>query len=151
MLGDLAGVDEATIRRGRARVVPVRAALGADPLRLPDPGRGRRAGLDALLVDTPELAGLIDPFEQAIQRPGDPWEADADYRGKKKRHALKTQVAVDERDGRIVALSASVRGPTADLALRTASGHRHPPSAGVGGRAPAQTAPPVPPGGGHRR
>jgi len=122
VLGYLAGVDEATIRRIRNRVVPVLADLGRDTMRLPDPGRGRRAALDDLLADTPGLAVLIDTFEQSIQRPGNPAEADAYYSGKKKRHTLKTQIAVDERDGRIVAVSASVRGPTADLTLLAASG-----------------------------
>lgn len=132
VLGYLAGVDEATIRRVRTRVVPVLAALGADTMRLPDPGRGHRRPLDALLTETPELAVLIDTFEQAIQRPGDRREADAFYSGKTKRHTLKTQIAVDERDGRIVDLSASVRGPTADLALLEQSGLLARVPAGVG-------------------
>lgn len=132
VLGYLAGVDEATIRRVRKRVVPVLAELGRDTMRLPDPGRGHRRPLEALLADTPELAVLIDTFEQAIQRPGDLREADALYSGKKKRHTLKTQIAVDERDGRIVDLSASVRGPTADLALLKQSGLLARVPAGVG-------------------
>jgi len=38
-------------------------------MRMPDPGRGRRKGLPQLLAETPELAVLIDTFEQRIQRP----------------------------------------------------------------------------------
>ncbi len=44
-------------------------------------------------------------------------DADTYYSGKKKPHTLKSQVAVDEHAGRIVDVSESVHGPTADLAL----------------------------------
>ena len=89
VLGSLFGVSEP----------PARRAVGRDTLRLPDPGRGRRPGPDALLADTY-------------------------YSGKKKRHTRTVQVAVDE---------ASVRGPTADLAVLRASGllARLPPGVGA--------------------
>ena len=117
VLGFLFGVDEATVRRTRGRVRPVLEALGRDTMRLPDPGKYRRPTLDALLADTPELAVIIDTFEQPIQRPQDRAVADTYYSGKKKRHTRKTQVAIDERDGRFVDVADGVRGPTADLTL----------------------------------
>jgi hypothetical protein len=70
-----------------------------------------------LLQDTPELAVVIDSFEQRVQRPRDRDEADGDYSGKKKQHTLKSQVAVDETTGQVVDVADSVRGPTADLNL----------------------------------
>src|SRR5436309_1828050 len=79
-------------------------------------------GLDILLAETPELAVIVDTFEQAVQRPQRPRDADAHYSGKKKRHTLKVQVAVDEPTGRIADVSDSVPGPTADIKLLEASG-----------------------------
>src|ERR687895_902342 len=101
VLGYLFGVDEATVRRTRTRVLPVLEALGRATMGLPDPGKFRRPTLDALLAETPALAVLVDTFEQPVQRPKDRAEADTYYSGKKKRHTLKSQVAVDERDGTV--------------------------------------------------
>jgi hypothetical protein len=69
------------------------------------------------LKDTPELAIVIDSFEQRVQRPKEREEADQYYSGKKKQHTLKSQVAVDEDTGEIVDVSPSVRGPMADIKL----------------------------------
>lgn len=117
VLGYLYGVDEATVRRTRRRVLPVLEALGRATMRLPDPGKYRRPTLDALLADTPALAVVIDTYEQPIQRPKDPAVAATYYSGKKKRHTRKTQVAVAEDDGRFVDVAPGGRGPTADITL----------------------------------
>ena len=79
-------------------------------MRLPDPGRGRRKNLSTLLKDTPDVAVIIDTFEQAVQRPKK--RQKRFYSGKKKRHTLKSQVAVDEETGAIVDVAESVPGPT---------------------------------------
>jgi len=122
VLGYLFGVSEPTARRAVGRVVPLLEADGRDGMRLPDPGKGRRRALAALLADTPGLARLIDTFEQRVQRPRDRGEADTYYSGKKKQHTLKVQVAVDERTGEIADVAPSVRGPTHDLTLLRDSG-----------------------------
>jgi DDE superfamily endonuclease len=122
VLGFLFGVDEATVRRIRARVLPVLEALGRDTMRLPDPGKYRRPTLDALLAETPELAIIIDSFEQPIQRPKDRAVADTYYSGKKRRHTRKTQVAIAEGEERFVDLTRGVPGPTADITLLKESG-----------------------------
>ncbi len=121
VLGFLFGVTHSTVGRVLQRILPLLEAAGRDTMRLPDPGKKHRRTLDALLVDTPELAVIIDTFEQPVQRPKDRTEADTYYSGKKKQHTHKTQVAVDETSGRIVDVSATVRGPMADLALLKAS------------------------------
>jgi hypothetical protein len=133
VLGFLFGVTYPTVGRIIKRVLPLLEAAGRDTMRLPDPGKKHRRTLDVLLADTPDLAVIIDTFEQAVQRPTTRTEADTYYSGKKKQHTHKTQVAVDETTGRIVDVSPTVRGPTADLTLLTASGllDRLPP--GVGG------------------
>lgn len=115
VLAYLFGVSAATILRTIAAILPLLEAAGRDTMRLPDPGKSRRKTLDGLLHDTPELAVIVDTFEQAVQRPRDRAAADALYSGKKKRHTLKSQIAVEEVSGRIADVSDSVPGPTADI------------------------------------
>lgn len=122
VLGFLCGVSEPTARRAVARALPLLEAAGCDAMRLPDPGTGHRRDLDALLAETPELAVIIDTFEQRVRRPEGRAEADAYYSGKKRCHTLKSQPAVDERDGRVVDAASSVRGPTHDPTLLKESG-----------------------------
>ena len=133
VLGYLFGVEETTALRTVRRVIPVLEQLGLDTMRLPDPGRGKRATLDDLLRETPGLAVLVDTYEQRVQRHNDRDEADRWYSGKKKAHTVKTQVGVDEGDGRIVDIPPSVPGPMADLTLLKGSGllPRLPPGVGV--------------------
>ena len=58
-------------------------------MRMPDSGRKRRRSLDQLLSDTPELAVVIDSFEQKVQRPQAAHERDAFYSGKKDEYPQK--------------------------------------------------------------
>ena len=88
-------------------------------MRLPDPGRGQRRGLPALLRGTPELAVIVDTFEQRTQRPQR--RQRAYYSGKKKAHTLKSQVAVDE-EGHIVDVATTRPGRWADLKVFRRSG-----------------------------
>lgn len=133
VLGYLFGVSDSTVSRLIRRVLPVLEAAGRDTMRMPDPGKKRRRTLDDLLQDTPELAVVIDSFEQRVQRPRDRDEADSYYSGKKKQHTLKSQIAVDETTGQVADVADSVRGPIADLKLLDQSQllDRLPP--GVGG------------------
>jgi len=122
VLGFLFGVSGVTVGRIVGRWLPVLEAAGRDTLRLPDPGRKRRLSLEALLADTPELAVIVDTFEQRVQRP--PLRADADRysSGKKRQHTLKSQIAVDDQSGLIVDVAASVPGPSNDLTVLKESG-----------------------------
>jgi len=122
VLGYLFGVSATITLRTRHRLMPLLELAGLDTMRLPDPGRKHRVHLDDLLRETPELAVLVDTYEQRVQRHKDHDEADRWYSGKKKAHTIKTQVAVDERDGRIVDIPPSVRGPTADIVVLKGSG-----------------------------
>ena len=117
VLGYLFGVSDSTVSRIKDRLLPLLAASGRDTMRMPDPGRKHRRTLDELLGETPELAVIIDTFEQRVQRHRDPQTADKYYSGKKKQHTLKSQVAIDECTGLFVDVSASVPGPTADITL----------------------------------
>src|SRR3712207_5778008 len=107
VLAYLFGVSDTTVGRAIGRVLPLLEASGRDTMRMPDPGRKRRRTLDALLVDTPELAVVIDTFEQRVQRHKDRQVADQHYSGKKKQHTLKSQVAVDEETGQVVDVAES--------------------------------------------
>lgn len=133
VLGYLLGVSDSTVSRIIARVLPLLEQAGRDTMRMPDPGRKRRHSLDQLLSDTPELAVVIDSFEQRIQRPKDPRERDSYYSGKKKAHTLKSQIAVNEESGAIVDISDSVPGPMADINLLDQSGLMTNLPDGVGG------------------
>ena len=113
VLGFLFGVSDSTASRTRARVLPHLERAGRDTMRMPDPGAGRRKTLPKLLADTPELAVVIDTFEQKTQRPKR--RQKAYYSGKKKTHTLKSQVTVDEETGRVVDVSDSAPGPHSDL------------------------------------
>lgn len=95
---------------------------------MPDPGRKHRRSFSQLLEELPDLAVVIDTFEQRVQRPqgSDPTnrkstqEADKWYSGKKKTHTIKSQVGVNLHTGYICDVcdvSESVRGPTADITL----------------------------------
>jgi hypothetical protein len=118
-LGYLFGVSDSSALRSARRCLPALEAQGKDSMRLPDPGRGRRRDLPALLRDTPGLAVIVDTFEQRTYRPTR--RQRAYYSGKKKAHTLKSQVAVDE-DGRVVDVGASRPGPWADLKVFRRSG-----------------------------
>jgi hypothetical protein len=113
VLGYLFGVSDSTAKRAIDRCLPLLEAAGKDTMRLPDPGRGRRKDLCTLLKDTPDVAVIIDTFEQPVQRPRR--RQKRFYSGKKKRHTLKSQVAVDEETGAIVDVAESVPGPMADI------------------------------------
>ena len=118
-LGYLFGVSDSTALRAVRRCLPLLEQAGKDTMRLPDPGRGHRRDLPALLKDTPALAVIVDSFEQRTQRPRR--RQRAYYSGKKKAHTLKSQVAVDE-DGRIVDVADSRPGRWADLKVFKRSG-----------------------------
>jgi DDE superfamily endonuclease/Helix-turn-helix of DDE superfamily endonuclease len=130
-LGYLFGVSDSTALRAVARWLPVLERSGRDTMRMPDPGRGRRKKLPQLLAETPELAVVIDTFEQRIQRPRR--QQRAYDSGKKKGHTLKSQVAVDEEDGRVVDVAESRPGRWADLKVlrRSRLKRRLPPGVGA--------------------
>lgn len=121
-LGFLFGVSDSTATRILARVRPVLAGWGSQQLPRYDPAPQRGRPTDALLRDLPELAVIVDSFEQAVQRPQDRTEADTWYSGKKKQHTIKTQITIHRGSGLIGDMSESVRGPTADLTLLKESG-----------------------------
>lgn len=121
VLGLLFGISQETAVRTVPRVLPLLEAAGLDSMRTRDPGKYRRLHLDELLRETPEIAVIVDTFEQRIERPTDQATADTYYSGKKKQHTLKVQVTIDEGGG-IVDIPPSVRGPTNDLELVRTSG-----------------------------
>jgi DDE superfamily endonuclease/Helix-turn-helix of DDE superfamily endonuclease len=132
VLAYLFGVSDSTVSRLIERVLPLLEQAGRDTMRLPDPGKRRRRQLSDLLKELPELMVIVDSFEQRVQRPPND---DSHYSGKKKQHTLKSQLAVDGDSGRIVDVSDSVPGPTADIKLLEQSGllERLPNEIGVGG------------------
>ncbi len=147
VLGYLFGVSTGAVERILPRLLPLLEALGQASMdralaALDDPARQlrrrSRRQLDDVLRDVPDLAVVIDTFEQRVQRPqGYTKEgervADGYYSGKKKQHTLKTQIAVDEETGKIVDVPDWVPGPTADLTVLKDSGLLTRLPAGIGG------------------
>lgn len=147
VLGYLFGVRTGAVERILPRLLPLLEPLGQASrdralAALDDPARRlrrrSRRQWDDVLRDVPELAVVIDTFEQRVQRPQGYQKdgtrvADGFYSGKKKQHTLKTQVAVDDETGRIVDVPDSMPGPTSDITVLKDSGllKRLPP--GVGG------------------
>jgi hypothetical protein len=58
---------------------------------------------------------VVDSFEQATQRPK--YHQKKYYSGKKKDHTIKSLIVVEEKSGKVVLVSESVPGPTADIKL----------------------------------
>ncbi len=129
VLGFLFGVTHCTVSRLLTRTLPVLSEAGKDTMRMPDPGRKHRRSFSQLLSELPELAVVIDSFEQEVRPPQTrdaptpqerkqkQKEADRWYSGKKKKHTIKSQVGVDLHTGAICDVSESVRGPTGDMKL----------------------------------
>lgn len=127
-LGYFFGVSDSTARRAIERVLPVLEHLGRDTMRQPPPSRRQRSGVAEALRAYPELAtlddeaGVVDTYEQRVQRPTDRAEADRHYSGKKKAHTTKTQVVVTLGSGSVRAVTPGVRGPVSDGGLLRQSG-----------------------------
>lgn len=132
VLGFLFGISQPTVGRYIAHVLPVLQQAGRDTMRMPDPGRKRRRKLPELLTDVPDLAVVVDTFEQLVQRPKQAAERNGWYSGKKRSHTIKSQVTVQEDTGLITDLSVSCPGRTADITLLKQSGllERLPPQVG---------------------
>jgi DDE superfamily endonuclease/Helix-turn-helix of DDE superfamily endonuclease len=122
VLAWLFGVSDSTTVRIVGRILPLLERLGHATMRFPDPGKHHRRSFDELLAELPELAVVIDSFEQKVQRPKQRKEADEWYSGKKKTHTIKSQVGVDVHTGKFCDVSESAPGPTADITLLKASG-----------------------------
>jgi hypothetical protein len=113
------GISESSVRRTVARFLPALEAAGQATFRWPHRGRGRE--LPEILGDCPEVAIIIDSFEQQVQRPQEKEKAKAHYSGKKKQITRKAQVCTDW-EGYICHVSESVPGPRADITLLKESG-----------------------------
>ncbi|MEA3376277.1 MAG: transposase family protein [Chloroflexota bacterium] len=114
VLGYFFGVSEPTARRTVGRMLPALEAAGRVTFRWPNRKQGR--SLPEILDECPEVAVVIDTFEQRVRRPKDREKAKKHYSGKKKQITCKTQVCVDW-DGHVCNISESVPGPTADITL----------------------------------
>lgn len=127
VLGFLFGVSDTNVLRTLRSILSLLEAAGRDTLR-PAASRSRQRGrsLEEILQEVPELAVIIDSFEQGVQRPKGTTKGTTKdtkdtkerfYSGKKKQHTLKSQVAVNRHNGTIGDVSPSVPGPTSDLSL----------------------------------
>jgi hypothetical protein len=122
VLGFFFEVSQPTVGRYIQRMLPLLEQAGRDTMRGHDPGRKRRRSLAALLQDVPDLARVVDSFEQRVQRPKVAAERDGWYSGKKRMHTVKSQVVVESESGWITDIAASVKGRVSDIKLVEQSG-----------------------------
>lgn len=123
VLGVLFGFHKSTICRRLQFMLPLLREVTSVDLPWPDEQQRKRDFGD-ILRDFPDLEVLVDATEQRIRRPQSTPAQDtqrAYFSGKKKKHALKTQLAIAP-DGRIQEVSASVPGATSDLTLLRLTG-----------------------------
>ena len=117
------GVSIATVRRVIARCLPVLDADAGEQVQMPaddtpppeSPERPRKKRRAPCLKHLPKRNAVVDSFEQPIRRPR--YQRKRYYSGKKKRHTLKVQLAVDELTGKVIDVSGSVPGPRPDIKL----------------------------------
>jgi hypothetical protein len=117
VLGFFFGVSQPTVGRYIQRMLPILEQSGRDSMKGDDPGRKRRRSLAALLEDVPDLARVVDSFEQQVQRPKVVAERDGWYSGKKKMHTVKSQIVVESESGWIRDIADSVKGRVSDIKL----------------------------------
>jgi DDE superfamily endonuclease/Helix-turn-helix of DDE superfamily endonuclease len=117
VLGFFFGVSQPTVGRYIQRMLPILEQSGRDSMKGNDPGRKRRRSLAALLEDVPDLARVVDSFEQRGQRPKAVAERDGCYSGKKKLHTVKSQIVVESESGWIRDIADSVKGRVSDIKL----------------------------------
>lgn len=122
VLGYFFGVSQPTVGRYIERMLPILEQAGRDTMRGHDPGRKRRRSLEALLHDVPNLARVVDSFEQRVQRPKPVADRDGWYSGKKKMHTVKSQIVVESESGWIRDIADSVKGRVSDIKLIDQSG-----------------------------
>jgi hypothetical protein len=122
VLGFFFDVSQPTVGRYIDRMLPILEQAGRDTMRGHDPGRKRRRSLAALLKDVPDLARVVDSFEQRVQRPKAVADRDSWYSGKKRMHTVKSQVVVESESGWITDISDSVKGRVSDIKLVEQSG-----------------------------
>jgi len=122
VLGYFFSVSQPTVGRYIERVLPLLEQSGRDSMKGHDPGRKRRRSLAALLKDVPDLARVVDSFEQRVQRPKLVADRDGWYSGKKKMHTVKSQIVVESESGWIRDVADSVKGRVSDIKLVEVSG-----------------------------
>lgn len=149
VLGYLFGISQPTVGRYIGRLLPLLEQAGRDTMRRRDPGRKRRLRLQHLLDNVPELAVVVDSFEQRVQRPKCAADRDGWYSGKKRQHTVKSQIVVDSESGQVREVSDSVPGRVSDITLLKQSGalERVPDNEGMLGDAAYQGIQQLHPGG----
>lgn len=124
VLGYFFGVSDTSAHRVVQRCLPWLEALGRTQIQRSQAHAARKRGysLEAILAQVPGLAVIVDTFEQTIERPGTPQEADQYYSGKKKSHTLKSQITVDAYTGEVLDVAQSESGRNQDKGIFNRSG-----------------------------
>lgn len=124
VLGYFFGVSDTSAHRVVQRCLPWLEAIGRREIQRSQAHAARKRGysLEAIFDQVPGLAVIVDTFEQSIERPGRPQEADQYYSGKKKSHTLKSQITVDAYTGQVLDVAESQSGRNQDKGIFNHSG-----------------------------
>ena len=124
VLGYFFGVSDTSAHRIVQRCLPWLAAMGRTEIQRSQAHAAGKRGysLEAIFDQVPGLAVVVDAFEQSIERPSTPQEADQYYSGKKKCHTLKSQITVDAYTGEVLDVAESESGRNQDKGIFNHSG-----------------------------
>jgi DDE superfamily endonuclease len=121
LLGWLFGLEKSNAWQNTQDGLAALESLADFRFERPAAQRKALASKEAVMAAFPQVKLIIDSKEQPFHRPQG-WDNQKPfYSGKKKRHTIKTQVAV-QPDGTIGAVSGSVPGSVHDLTLLEGSG-----------------------------
>jgi hypothetical protein len=119
-LGYLFGVNQSTVSRTIARLLPVLCEVEEANIEWPPPQVKRLSWL-AFTQAQPDLRALVDATEQSVNKPQDDAQSRAHFSGKQRRSTCKTVIHVNE-EGLIRQISASQPGSIHDVTQLRQSG-----------------------------
>ena len=121
MCGYLFDLSQTNVLKGIRKLEPLVSEIV--PLPKQQNGKVKRIEtIDEIEAMFPGAKAFLDATEQEIPRPKDKRKRKTHYSGKKKKHAVKTQITVNQ-NGLIIHKTGHVRGSTHDYALYK---HSHP-------------------------
>jgi len=115
LLGFLFDVNQSTICRDIKHIEPLVRECIPIPEKMEE-GINKIGKVEELLEFFPEMEAFVDATEQEIPKPKDKQKNKDYYSGKKKRHTIKTQIAINT-DGLLIHNSKSVEGKKHDYIL----------------------------------
>jgi hypothetical protein len=121
LTGVLFDLDQSNVLKDSRKLEPLIKEVLPTPKKLHDKAK-RLQTLQEIETMFPEFKAFLDATEQEIPRPKNKHKRQTHYSGKRKRHTVKTQLTVNEKD-LIIHKTAHVKGSMHDYTLYK---HNHP-------------------------